>query len=235
METSLTLYRLQRAELERADCARKLAQVKTGLQDNSQVDAAAAAAQGKHATLTKAQTGVRELELEAQSLKAKLKSTEERMFSGKVSNPKELTGLQGENESLKRRLAKLEDHLLEAMIQLEDAEAEHGRAAAILAATTSQRQAQVSDLTGEQAQLEQRISELETAISQTRASLAAEDMSLYEHMSRRKGGRPVALLIRGNVCGACGVVVPLAAAQQARDRQAVAFCPSCERVLHSEG
>ncbi len=235
MEIAPTLYRLQQAELERADCAQRLAQAIAILGDASQVDAAAAQAKAAQSALTKAQTAVRELELEIQSVKSKKANTETRMFSGKVTNPKEVASLQAESEALQRRIAKLEDDLLEALIILEEAQAQHAAADAQLAQATAEREAQVADLTKQRGELEQRIAALDKAIAETRASLNPETLSLYEYLAKRKGNRPVALLTRANVCGACGVSVPIAVAQQARDRAQVAFCPSCERILHVEG
>ncbi|MDH7489522.1 MAG: C4-type zinc ribbon domain-containing protein [Anaerolineae bacterium] len=235
MEIAPTLYRLQQAELERADCAQRLAQAVAILGDSSQVETAAAQAKTAQVALTKAQAAVRELELQTQSVKAKRANTEERMFSGKVTNPKELASLQSESEALQRRIAKLEDDLLEALIALEEAQANADAASARLAEATAQREAQVADLTRQRGELEQRIAHLDATIAQIRASLTPDNLSLYEYLARRKGNRPVALLTRANVCGACGVSVPIAIAQQARDRSRVAFCPSCERILHVEG
>lgn len=235
MEIAPTLYRLQQAELERADCARQLAQAIAILGDSSSVDTAAAEAKAAQVALSKAQAAVRELELEIQGVKSKKAGTEERMFSGKVTNPKELASLQAESEALQRRIARLEDDLLEALIALEEAQAQRAAADARLAEVTAQREAQVVDLTRQRDALEQRIAVLDDTIAQIRAALTPEHLSLYEYLARRKGGRPVALLTRANVCGACGVSVPIAIAQQARDRAQVAFCPSCERILHLEG
>jgi hypothetical protein len=235
METALKLYRLQQAELERAESANRLAQVKAALLDNSLVDAAASAEQQTRAVQTKAQADARALELEVQSVKTKLRNSQERMFSGKVSNPKELASLQGEGESLQRRIATLEDSLLDAMIALEEAQERHDSAAAHLAEITTERERQVVDLTAEQERLERRCAELDSAIAEIRASLDAGDLGLYDHLARRKANRPVALLSRSNVCGACGVSVPLSFASQTRAHGELVFCPSCERILYSQG
>lgn len=235
MEITPTLYRLQQAELERADCAQRLAQAVAILGDSSAVDTAAAEAKAAQIALTKAQSNVRELEREIQTVKFKKAGTEERMFSGKVTNPKELASLQAESEALQRRIARLEDDLLEALIALEEAQAQYAAADARLAEATAQREARVADFTRRRDELEQRIAVLDDSIAQIRAALTPEHLSLYEYLARRKGGRPVALLTRANVCGACGVSAPIAIAQQARDRAQVAFCPSCERILHLEG
>lgn len=235
METAAILYHLQQAELQRAESASGLARAKASLQDDSLVTSATAATQQSQAALTQAQAAARSLELDVQSVKTKLRGSQERLFSGKVSNPKELASLQDEGEALGRRIAKLEDDLLEAMIAVEDAQAQHDRASASLADASARRAAEVADLTRRQAELEQRIIALDADIAGTRSSLPADALSLYDHLARRKANRPVALLGRSNACGACGVSVPLAAASQTRAHEEIVICPSCERILYSQG
>lgn len=235
MEIAPTLYRLQQAEMERADCAQRLAHVIAILGDSSRVEAAAADAKAAQAALAKVQAAARELELEIQSVKSKKASTDERMFSGRVTNPKEVASLQAESEALQRRIAKLEDDLLETLIALEEAQNRHAAADARLSQVTAERGAQVTDLTRRRVELEERIAHLDATIAEIRESLSPDHLSLYEYLAKRKGNRPVALLTRANVCSACGVSVPIAIAQQARDRAQVAFCPSCERILNVEG
>ncbi|MCA1705608.1 MAG: hypothetical protein LC808_21060, partial [Actinobacteria bacterium] len=54
---------------------------------------------------------------------AKITREEQRLFSGAVSNPKELGALQAEVAMLKRKKSELEDQLLEIMVLKEDATA----------------------------------------------------------------------------------------------------------------
>ncbi|HEU4488534.1 MAG TPA: hypothetical protein VFS38_04545, partial [Actinomycetota bacterium] len=56
------------------------------------------------------------LESEISSLEQKLQREQERLYSGQVSNPRELAGLQAEVEMLIRRRGALEDELLEVMV-----------------------------------------------------------------------------------------------------------------------
>ena len=63
------------------------------------------------------------LEGEIGILEQKTQREESRLFSGGVSNPKELSSLQAEVAMLKKKRSELDDQLLEVMVQREDAEA----------------------------------------------------------------------------------------------------------------
>jgi predicted nucleic acid-binding Zn-ribbon protein len=231
MDLALTMYQLQQAELERAECIRRRVLVDASLKDSSELEAAGEADEKARAVTAKAEAKMRDLELTAQSVHAKLRATEERMFSGRVSNPKELSSLQSESESLKRRIAKAEDDLLEAMIALDEARERAASAGRTLSEATAEHEKRMQDLHAEREQLDGRLSKLDASIQSMRASLEPQDLRTFDDLTRRKAGRPVAVLNRNNVCGGCGVSVPLMIAQQARARTGLAFCPTCERIL----
>jgi predicted nucleic acid-binding Zn-ribbon protein len=223
MDLALTMYQLQQAELERAECIRRRALVDASLRDSSELEAAAEADGKARAASAKAESKTRD--------RTKLRATEERMFSGRVSNPKELSSLQSESESLKRRIAKAEDDLLEAMIALDEARERAASAGRTLSEATAEHEKRMQDLHAEREQLDGRLSKLDASIQSMRASLEPQDLRTFDDLTRRKAGRPVAVLNRNNVCGGCGVSVPLMIAQQARARTGLAFCPTCERIL----
>nr|MDQ3877723.1 hypothetical protein [Actinomycetota bacterium] len=62
------------------------------------------------------------LEGEISVADAKIGREEQRLFSGSVANPKELSALQSEVAMLKRKRGELEDSLLEAMVDRDQAE-----------------------------------------------------------------------------------------------------------------
>jgi predicted nucleic acid-binding Zn-ribbon protein len=228
------MYRLQKAETEKAEGVRRLHQIGEILQDSSKVAAARDAQQKAKDAAAKAEATVRDMELKVQSLRAKIGRTEERLFSGKVTNPKELANLQEESQSLKRRLSKAEDELLAAMIRLDEAAEALAQAEGNLSRVQAEHQTLTGDLVAERNQLEARLPELEATIRSIRESLSSSDAETFDYTSRRKGGTPVALLERDSVCGVCGVTVPLAVAQRVRERKAITTCPSCERILCAE-
>lgn len=231
MDVALAMYRLQKAETERSDATRRLNQIRASLENDALVSTAVVADQQAKDALAKAEAATRDIELALQSLRSRLRDNQTRMFSGKIGNPKELASLQSESESLQRRIEKTEDELLETMIALDEAREAAAAAAQRLVEARAERAQQTEDLRREQAQLEARVPELETMMRAIRESLSPEDLESYEYTARRKGGKPVAVLRRGDICGACGVGVPVAVAREARERGAITFCPSCERIL----
>jgi predicted nucleic acid-binding Zn-ribbon protein len=96
----------------------RLADLAAGL---AAVDQLAAERRGSLATLQRDQV---RLEDEIDMVTRKARNEEERAASGKVTSPKELTAIQEEVASLKRRQVALEDDLLERMEQRETLEAE---------------------------------------------------------------------------------------------------------------
>jgi len=56
---------------------------------------------------------------------------------------------------------------------------------------------------------------------------------LYEDLRLRRAGRAVALL-EGELCLGCRVTLPTSKAQQARQREDLTLCSSCERILYVE-
>ena len=71
--------------------------------------------------LTAEQTKV---DADVEQVKTRRKRDQDRMDQGLISNPKDLERMQGELESLQRRITSLEDDELEVMARLEDAEKE---------------------------------------------------------------------------------------------------------------
>src|SRR5215217_7456849 len=83
----------------------------------------------RNGTLATVQRDQSRLEHEIDMVTAKAGTEEARAVSGKVTSPKELTAIQEEVASLKRRQGTLEDELLELMEQRETLEAELGELA----------------------------------------------------------------------------------------------------------
>ena len=118
------LYQLQIVDSEHDDMSRQLAMVNEGLGESEEVRRAAEAVAETETSLADLRTQMRALELEVGGVNAKLKQNQDRLYSGRVRNPKELSNLQEEAAALRRRLSELEVRELELMIEIEEAEAE---------------------------------------------------------------------------------------------------------------
>ena len=122
MNQGKALYELQQIDLTLIQHNKRLQAIAAQLADNAAVQTAQAAIDDAEAALKPLRTKLRDIELQVQSTRTKRETTEKRLYSGSVTNPKELNDMQNEIASLKKWLSELEDRTLEAMVEVEDAE-----------------------------------------------------------------------------------------------------------------
>jgi predicted nucleic acid-binding Zn-ribbon protein len=233
MSRASTLFRLQEIDLELDAHRTRLEAITEALSSSAAVRAAQQAALEAEAQFNAARVEVRALEYDNQALSEKMAEVEKRLYSGAVTNAKELQDLHKDMQLLQHRRAALEEQQFEALIKAETAEAR------LLAAQHAFQQAEAeaartnSHLVEEQITLQTRGAKLEEEREATQASIPAEDRELYERLRRSKNGRPVARLEDG-VCAACGVAPSSARSQSVRQGGALTRCGNCERILYAE-
>ena len=183
-------------------------------------------------TLATFQRDQSRLEHEIDMVTAKAGNEEARAVSGKVTSPKELTAIQEEVASLKRRQSTLEDELLELMEQRETLESELGELAsrrqgfaAEQAEVTKARDAALVEIDREL--------EAERAARDGIAPRVGEQLrALYDQVRSRLGGVGAAALV-GNTCQGCRVSispVELATIRKLPPEE-VKRCENCRRIL----
>jgi predicted nucleic acid-binding Zn-ribbon protein len=229
MTTGANLYRLQCLDSEGDEKQHRLAEVEATLGESKALQQARRALGHAQSLIQKWMLRQRDLELEIQGLSDKISRSEQRLYGGAVKNPKELTELQAEVAALRRRRKNLEDDLLEAMIEREEAEATHDRAQEHLNETQTQWSAQQADLLGERERLQERLAEIEQARAELLPSIEAGDLVTYQSLRRRKGGLAVAQ-VRDGACGVCGVAVSPSLEWQLR-QEGLGYCSNCERII----
>jgi predicted nucleic acid-binding Zn-ribbon protein len=220
------LYQLQLVDSEWTEKRERLASVEERLGESDDVIRARESVVETQDSLGGLRRQLRALELEVAGLNDKLKKNQERLYGGRVRNPKELSSLQEEAVALRRRRSELEDGQLELMIAMEEAEAE--------LAERQARQHQIeSNWRNEQATLEQelRLAQLEEERDGMRARTAKRELANYDDLRDHLGGVGVALLRRG-ICQACGVDVPTSMARALERGEGVHYCPICNRLLY---
>ena len=228
-----TLYRLQTIDLEIDERSRRLKEVKAVLEGNEELQRMWQALQKGEKMLSRQRTRLRDQELEMRSLAHKIASVEDRLYGGRIKNPKELGNLQDEVQYLKRRKSELEDQVLESMIEVEESEASVTEQRERLARLEEEWQETQVRLSAEQNELVNRLSQLKAKRAKLQKTIEAGDLALYEDLRRRRYGQAVALL-EGELCQACRVTLPSSKAQQARQGEALTLCGSCERILYVE-
>jgi uncharacterized protein len=225
------LYRLQLVDSEWGKLAERLAELEAGLGESGDLVHAREAVAEAEAHLVQRRKQLRALELEIGGLNDKLKKNQERLYSGRVRNPKELGGLHEEATALRRRRSELEDEQLELMIAMEEEEAESAERQARLRQIEATWREEQAVLLAEKRRLEQDLAELEEQRGEMRARLGAADLALYDDLRDQWGGVAVVLLKRG-ICQACGVDVPVRAVLAVERGEGMHYCPVCNRLLY---
>ncbi len=224
------LYQLQQIDTEIREKTLRLREVLQAQKGNKALQAAKVQMETAVSHLQSRQIKHKDLSLEFESLNSKVKSSETRLYSGKVTNTKELTDLQKEIASLVRRRESLEEEVLEAMVNVEDAQGEKVAAEQVLSNVQAEWDKETASLKKEQNELALRIHALNGKRESLVTSIPAKALAEYQHIAKRKGGIAVAKL-RVNQCMVCQVSASANKVKDAREGKLVT-CGSCGRILY---
>lgn len=231
MNTAATLYILQQIDTRLDRHEQRLSELDTSIGDDSVVRAARAAFESVEAESQTARRAHHFIQEEIDMVNRKRIAGEKRLYSGTVTNPKELQDLQDEGAALERRIAVLEERQLEAMIAQDDAEMAEGRARDELEGVRTdwmQEQAALSDENDERVAESTRLKdERDAALT----GVSAATKQSYDAVRYHKGGVAVALL-KDNICTACGMAPSAARIQHARSGSELVKCGNCARIIY---
>jgi len=172
----------------------------------------------------------RRLELEIESMSAKLDAEQKRMYDGSIANAKELEALQHEISSLTDRRARAEDDLLEQMVRKEDLDA---RGAEAEKEATAAR-ARVEEVGGDAVkELDQISADLSARRAEREALVPAFDeelLELYDELRESKHGIGAAAIVDG-VCQACHEALSAVELDRLKRTEGVKRCEYCRRIV----
>jgi predicted nucleic acid-binding Zn-ribbon protein len=223
------LYRLQQYDTEITQKKRRLSEVLHLQRESEELLAARsrfALASEAVAKCTAAQT---DLNLELGSVNEKARRSENRLYSGQVTNPKELEDLQNEVNALGRRRSVLEDEVLDAMIMLEDAQDELNSAQDHLGEIEEAWEQSQTALKTEQNELAIALHRLLAEREEQKNRIDAAALKQYEAIRKRANGLAVVPFVN-NACTGCHVTVSANKALQVQRGERVT-CTGCGRIL----
>jgi uncharacterized protein len=167
---------------------------------------------------------------EIELLDQKTAREQERMYSGQVSNPKELSSLQAEVASLQKKKSSIEDQLLEVMEQREQAAATLGSLKEERQQATAESEElsrKVSALTGE---IDKELAEHSDKRTEIASTMPEDLLTLYDRLREQKGGVGAAALEAGT-CQGCHTKLPAKEAERVRNEGGLQRCDNCRRIL----
>ncbi len=171
----------------------------------------------------------RDSEAEVTDLLTKIAGIEKQLYGGRITNPKELEGLQHEVTTMKTRAEDLENTTLEIIDLVEEAESKVAQSVDKLKNLETEWQQEQQQLSGDIKQLENDL----TGLNQQREELAAQldksALALYEKIRQQK--QPAVTKVEQGICRACRISLSASALQRARGGQPIQ-CGTCGRILY---
>ncbi len=171
------------------------------------------------------------LDGELDLLVKKMKAEEEKLFSGKITNPKELASIQAEIFSLRRKRDEMETEDLEEMEEMDrlsTALEELKR----LVATAERGQEDALEKHGEELdELRAEVASLERERDALKARLPEEVVVDYDKLILSKAGLAVARIVQGRTCGGCRIEFSRSQVDRFQHEDGIFRCEYCRRIL----
>ncbi len=205
----------EQAELEAVE--RRLGEVERQVGDQ-QVDVDDVAARQK------------KLEGDIDLISQKIAAEEERLYSGSINSPKELSALQAELESLRRRKSTLEDSDLEIMEEREGKEKELQRLTEEQESLRSSAAEWALKRDRAATEIDGQLSESREARSQWVPKFDEETIQFYDQLRGQRGGIAIAAL-EGGTCQGCHMKLPAQEYERVRQSSGLVYCDECRRIL----
>lgn len=231
MAWSNDVVRLQEIDLERIGISVRCTQINQALADDEGVAQAKAALEQIQQQVNAIRKQQETMEFELNRVQSKAQLTQAKLYSGRITNARELQDLQAESESLKRHDAELEDEILGVMMEREDVEQVAATAQQALSKLQNSSAAHHAALSQELANLQAQDQNLANERKTLVEKLPAAIVDTYLYLQPRTGNRPVTVL-KGDQCGVCGMEVSPSDAQKAHHGEE-AYCGGCRRLLVS--
>jgi predicted nucleic acid-binding Zn-ribbon protein len=222
---------LQRTDTQLALKQRRYRQVQASLGESETLSNARSALKTTQDDLSRQRAILLDRELEAGSVTAKLKANEQRLYGGKVTNPRELSDLQKENEYLQRHSADLEDKQIEAMMTVEQVTEQVAVANEHHVVVEAAWRKENAELSQEYDTLRHELAQLLAQRKKILKLVSKNDLIEYDTIRRRRKGIAV-VAVKNDICQVCHVQVPQRDLNRAQQTEDIFYCSGCERIIY---
>ncbi len=229
MTISSQLHDLQALDIQLRSNEQRRAEITSQLGDSREVARARQRLDALEQRLEEEAKELHSSEWAADDLSTKLAKVDETLYSGRVRNPKELSGYQQESEELKERRRKAEDSALEAMARVELTTTSVSDTTAELAKLEADWRSRQAELSAELEELKSAYAGLTQQRAKAAANIPADAIAVYQIVQKQKG-TAVARVEQGT-CRGCQISLPTTELQQVRSGGLVR-CSSCGRILY---
>ena len=224
------LYELQELDAEIAQQRGRIAAIDGQLSDRTELEARNRELEDQSALHHELDMQQRAQDLDTDSVRTKLLNIEAKLYSGSITNLRELEGFEKEASILRDQLQKLDGVLLDKMMAVEDGRSRLQSLQEELSQAEERSKIKNTELKKERKGLLDNLVSLEARRSQLTVRVGQRELELYEGLRSSKGGMAVAKVERG-LCRGCRMALPTHQLQLARAGRTPVHCNSCGRIL----
>lgn len=171
-----------------------------------------------------------DVELEVKSIEEKRKQVYDKLYSGRIRNPKELSDLEAEHAALGRHVDSVQDTGLALIDQVEEAKAQMEAARRALQEAKAKLLLMTETYQREQERLSRERETLEPRRAELVEQLPAGLLKRYEAVRERRGGLAV-VRVTGDTCPGCQVSIPKDLFRAPKKPTGLMTCESCGRIF----
>ena len=229
MTLAKKLYDLQQIDLDIQREQEALDDVSRQLGESEDLLKARAELLAEEKRLTELEKQQRDVEWESEDLRSRIAQLKDKLYGGKIKNPKELVNLETETEIFKTNLRQKEDSLLDLMAEIETTQDKIKVDSERVRKLDREWQREQEVLTQKQAEMASRLSDLNHKRQLVTTEITAPALELYDGVRLRKG-QAVVKVAQGR-CHGCHLTLSISELQKARTGT-LAQCSSCGRILY---
>jgi predicted nucleic acid-binding Zn-ribbon protein len=229
MTLAKRLYELQQIDLEIQEKQETLDEISRQLGESEALLKARAELLSEEKHLAEIEKQQRDMEWQVDDLRTSIAQINEKLYGGKVKNPKELLPLEQEIGNFKTNLRQKEDKVLDLMTEAEATQDRIKLNTERLGKLEGEWQQEQGVLAKRQGETESQLSDLGQKRGSVASQIAQQAIELYEGI-RAKKGQAVVKVEQGR-CQGCRLNLPVSEWQRARAGHLVQ-CSTCGRILY---
>lgn len=222
-------FELQQVEQLIQSGRKQLGEIEAKITRNEAFEQATAGLSSAQKGLANLEKQYKELDAEAEPLRAQIKQINDKLYGGRIKNPKELLGYEQEGDIIKANLSKKDDTLLELMEKIESGKEAAGKLKEICKGAEAAWQAEKGVLQVQADKLKADVAALEDKRTEMLNAVDRDSLLTYEGVKSRKG-QAVVRVEQGRCLG-CRVTLSVSELQHARGN-AIVTCSNCGRILY---
>ncbi len=228
------LFRLQEIESRRLTLRKKRQQLDEDPEVKSRSAQIKNIAEQLKTAQTKRQSALakqRQLELDLQSGQERLKSENNKLYSGSVTNSRELEQIQQKVSEYTKKCSQIEEELLQFMENDEQAAGEIAGLTRVLTGLEQELIQAKQHQTGQILEITMEEQELEDEEASVITAIPAEWLERFRRIAKSHNGVGIAK-VKTNSCGACHISLSESMLQKVkRGEDILLYCENCGRIL----